>query len=243
MVFTLEYANQVLTEAQLITEFNDLIHGFLEERDKKFIESAKLQLSYSHYLTEKQKKYCRDILMKYSKNYKINKKIIIIEVNPNEILWAKEEISKFENSTKGQWRYEGVNAWRGLIGERLVYNWFKDEFEYIEKNKDLSEDDEFDEYDFMINGYKLDVKCATEWMHAAITPKVITCHNWPKDFYVGCKYDERCNPHRVLIMGWIRSEDLKKFPILKNKGTDYYEIPINELDDISLLIAILKNKI
>ncbi|MFC1728211.1 hypothetical protein ACFLZ7_01955 [Nanoarchaeota archaeon] len=233
------YFRKKIYSAELIDELKHILSkNNLAERDVKFIESITSQIKKVNYISPKQEKYVKDILMKYSKKYKSNNLIIELLSSKDDIAWAKQEIKKFENTPGGQWRYEGVSAWRGLVGELMVFNWFKEKYPQIIKNANLSEGIDIDPFDFSLFNFKVDIKCATEWMHAAITPKVNVCHKAPKDYYIGCKFDEREKPNKVIIMGWLPHEEIIKHPILKDKGAEYYEVPINNLYDLRILLDI-----
>ena len=239
----IKYNGFEINSEDLIEDFKHILKTEdVADRDARFIESIISKLENESTLSEKQIKYCRDIIMKYSKKYVSSKTTVSLDVKKEDIEWAKNEISEFEKTEKGKWRYAGVEAWRGILGERLVFLWLSRQFPGTEKNDDISKCEDYDSYDFIINSFKIDVKCATEWMHASITPKVNTCKLWKKDIYIGCKYDERSQPEKVVIMGWVYGKELDKFPVLKDKGTEYYEIPITELKDIKKLLEILKSE-
>ena len=60
-------------------------------------------------------------------------------------------------------------------------------------------------------------------------PKIHDIKSKPKDVYIGTRYDEISRPNQVQIIGFLRYADVLKFPIKKNKGAPYYEIPLTQL--------------
>jgi len=159
--------------------------------------------------------------------------MISIKVNNSDIDFAKKQIKEFEKTKKGKWRYKNVEAWRGVVCEMLTGKWFEENYNIEKKVKGLDTSGIVDDCDLIINKKKIEIKSATKNYFKFIMPKVNNVINNPKDFYVGVKYNETINPNEVLIIGYIRHNEVLKYPIKKNKGAAYYEVPLNKLTKIN----------
>ena len=116
------------------------------------------------------------------------------------------------------------NSYRSLVWKK--YN--------VEKKvKGLDTSGVIDDCDLIINSKKIEIKSATKNYFKFIMPKVVNVKNKPKDFYIGVKYNETVFPNEVLIMGYISHNEILKYPIKKNKGASYYEVPLNKLNKIN----------
>ena len=72
--------------------------------------------------------------------------MITLSVSDNDIQFAKEQIRRFTATPQGKWRYEGVEAWRGIVCEMLTSDWleqnFKVQLEVAKKNKSAASGDD-----------------------------------------------------------------------------------------------------
>jgi len=143
---------------------------------------------------------------------------------------AKAQIEAFKQTPFGKYRYNGVDAWKGIVAEFAFSdlaesnpNW---NVEY--KSKGLDTSGITDDKDLLINGKKTEVKTATKMYYKYIMPKIHD-EDKPKDIYVGCKYNDTVTPNEIIICGWMKREDVIKYPIKQNKGAPYYEVPISDL--------------
>ncbi len=57
---------------------------------------------------------------------------------------------------------------------------------------------------------------------------------WTINSFMDClvKYNEISSPNEAHIIGFIKGSEIKKYPIKKNKGVPYYEVPIDDLKPI-----------
>lgn len=161
--------------------------------------------------------------------------MIILPVKSEFIAKAKEQIKAFEQIEAGSWRYTNVEAWRGIVCEFVVQEWLKDNFIIEVEAKGLDTSGIVDECDVVINGIKIEIKSATKNYFRSLMPKVHDIDTTPKDIYIGAKYNETVEPNEVQIIGFIKLEDIKKYPKRQNKGAPYYDIPLTDLTDINEL--------
>jgi len=159
--------------------------------------------------------------------------MITIKVKESDIDFAKKQIAAFEKSKGGQWRYKDVEAWRGVVCEMLVSEWLEANFDVKQNAKGLDTSGLEDECDLIIGNKKVEVKSATKNYFKYLMPKIHDVHNKPKDIYIGAKYNETIEPNEIQILGYIKREDMLKYPKSRNKGAPYYEIPIADLMEIT----------
>lgn len=81
----------------------------------------------------------------------------------------------------------------------------------------------------IINGKKVEIKSATKNYFKYLMPKIHDVVAQKKDIYIGVKYNETVEPNEILILGYIKSTEILKFPVKQNKGAPYYEVPLNQL--------------
>ena len=155
--------------------------------------------------------------------------IISIKVSQEDIEFAKEQINAFEKSKAGKWRYSNVEAWRGIVCEMLTSDWLCSHYQVSKKAKGIDTSGIVDECDLIINTKKIEIKSATKLHFKYIMPKIHDIDSKPKDVYIGARYNETVEPNEVQIIGFIKLSEVKKFPIKRNKGAAYYEIPFSEL--------------
>ena len=167
--------------------------------------------------------------------------MINISVSSEIIQFAKNQITEFEKISAGKWRYQNVEAWRGIVCEILTSNWLKDYFNVSKEAKGLDNSGIYDSYDLIIDNKKIEIKSATKNYFRFIMPKVYDILHKPKDIYIGVKYNETVNPNKVIIIGFIEREKILNYQIEKNKGASYYKIPLLDLKKISLLNDWLKD--
>jgi hypothetical protein len=155
--------------------------------------------------------------------------MINIKVTQKDIDFAKNQIAEFVKIEQGKWRYSNVETWRGVVCEMLTSKWLEQNYKVDKPAKGLDTSGVYDDCDMVINSKKVEIKAATKNYFKYIMPKVWNAEHYPKDVYVGVKYNETVEPNQVLIVGFIKQKDIKKYPIKKNKGGAYYEIPLNDL--------------
>ena len=164
--------------------------------------------------------------------------MIKINVTDQDIIYAKEQIIEFEKTRSGKYRYQNVKSYRGIICEMLTSNYLNKYFNVSVKATGLvykgNELDDIDDFDMVINGKKVEIKAATKNHFNYIMPKVYCVNNKPKDIYIGCKYNETVQPNEVQIIGFMYKKDIIKYPIKKNKGASYYEIPLKDLRPLNI---------
>ena len=158
--------------------------------------------------------------------------MISLEVTERDKDFAKKQIEDFEKIKQGKWRYNNVEAWRGIVCEMITSKWLEQHFKVEKSAKGLDDSGVFDDCDMIINSKKVEIKSATKNYFKYIMPKVMNVISKPKDVYIGVKYNETLEPNKVEILGYINHSDILKHPIKKNKGAAYYEIPLKTLKKI-----------
>jgi hypothetical protein len=164
--------------------------------------------------------------------YKEKNNMYVLDVSSTDIDFAKKQIEEFKKISAGKWRYSGVEAWRGIVCEMLTSKWLESNFNVNEIAKGLDSTGIVDDYDLLINNKKVEIKSATKNYFKSIMPKIYDITSKPKDFYIGVKYNETTNPNTIKIIGYITREDILKYPIEKNKGASYYNVPLTALKKI-----------
>tara|TARA_R110000824_G_scaffold395070_6_gene595398 strand:- start:5203 stop:5865 length:663 start_codon:yes stop_codon:yes gene_type:complete len=162
--------------------------------------------------------------------------MITIQVKESDKIFAKKQIAEFEKTVSGNHRYKEVESWRGIVCEMLTSDWLESSFNVSVKATGLvfMGKDVTDDYDMIINNKKVEIKSATKNHFKYIMPKVYCVNNKPKDVYIGSKYNETTEPNQVLIIGWIYRKEIFKYPVEKNKGGEYYKIPLQDLTEINI---------
>ncbi len=159
--------------------------------------------------------------------------MIELTVTDEEIAFAKNQIAEFTRSEAGNWRYDNVEAWRGVVCEMIVSKWLEENFDVQVKAKGIDTSGNEDDYDLKINEKKVEIKSATKNYFRYLMPKIHDLHNKPKDIYIGAKYNETVEPNKVYILGYILRDDILKYPVRQNKGAPYYEVPLTALKEIN----------
>lgn len=168
--------------------------------------------------------------------------MITMQVTQDLVELAKQQVAAFEKETFGQYRYSGVEAWKGIVCELLVQKWLESEgYNFEQKAKGLDTSGLVDKCDIVINGVKIEVKSATKYFYKSIMPKVYDfADNVQKDILIGAKYNETTRPESIDILGFITVQDAIKFPKKQNKGAPYYDIPLGRLTPMSKLRSYLR---
>ncbi|MFR3557137.1 MAG: hypothetical protein ACLTUN_01290 [Paraclostridium sordellii] len=157
-------------------------------------------------------------------------------VNPDYIKLAKQQIEEFRKTSKGKFKYSGVNSWRGIVAEFIVSDWLNTITNVDIHSKGVDTSGKYDDYDILVNNLKVEVKCATEYYHKFITPKVKLVTDKPKDIYIGCKYHSRSKSYdEVEIIGFTEVKFIKNCNISQMHGAAYYEVPLSDLIPIEKL--------
>eukprot|EP01156_Anaeramoeba_ignava_P018624 Anaeramoba_ignava/a92356_36.p1 GENE.a92356_36~~a92356_36.p1 ORF type:complete len:164 (-),score=10.90 a92356_36:140-631(-) len=161
--------------------------------------------------------------------------MIVIKVEQSDIDFAKNQIEEFKKIKAGQWRYSGVEAWRGIVCEMITSNWLKEKFNVEEEATGLLPTGIEDAYDLIISGKKIEIKSATKNYFRSIMPKIHDVNNHPKDIYIGVKYNETVNPNEIKILGFMSRDKILQYPREQNKGAPYYNVPLTDLTPIEQL--------
>lgn len=156
--------------------------------------------------------------------------MIQIPVHYTDIEKAKDQIDTYEKSSYGEWRYSGVEAWKGIVCEILCGDWLRSKYGSDMDPDGLVLRDYYDPCDMIINGKKVEIKSATKNAYRYVMPKVKCVIDRPKDIFVACKYNETTDPDTVEIWGWMSGDDVLGYPIKQNKGAKYFEVPLNKFN-------------
>lgn len=122
-----------------------------------------------------------------------------------------------------------VKMYEGKIGEKVFREWLINEgIPYIE---DSTGPDTADEYDFLINNKKIDVKTRTKSFHTRTLEMVSQFNLRPKDYYVGVYLDLK--NQEAEIYGFISSDQLQNLNPIENQGyKNNYVVYDNQLESI-----------
>jgi hypothetical protein len=162
--------------------------------------------------------------------------VITLSVSDNDIQFAKEQIKRFTAIPQGQWRYDGVEAWRGIVCEMLTSDWLEQNFKVQERAKGLDTTGIPDDYDLIISNKKVEIKSATKNYFKYVMPKIHDVINKPKDVYVAAKYNETSHPHKVIVVGYMRHKDIFNYPIEQDKGAPYYKVPLKDFSPFRISV-------
>lgn len=123
-----------------------------------------------------------------------------------------------------------LKMYEGKIGEKAFRSWLDCEgIPYIEDN---TPHDQADYYDFLINGFKIDVKTRTESYHTRTLELVNQFEERPKDIYVSTYYNR--DTDNVELIGVISSAKLLSLNQIENHGyLDNYVAYDNQLGSMA----------
>ncbi|WP_050540525.1 hypothetical protein KQH69_07210 [Streptococcus sanguinis] len=122
--------------------------------------------------------------------------------------------------------------YEGKLGEQAFAVWLKNEG--IEFTEDRTSHDEADKFDFIVKGYKIDVKTRTEDYQTRTLEMVEQFYKRPKDIYVGARLYRDKN--EVELYGIISANKLKKLGQIEKFGykEDFFAYD-SQLSPIQLL--------
>lgn len=216
--------------SDLVKYSNDI--SFINEMITSISRSREIQLSRGKL------KYLKDIIFKYDPT--IMEMFTSIDVARDDINWAQGQIRRFEAT--GVYRYRGVDAYKGVAGERVISRYLMNIFPSIVLNTPIGEGNAIDEFDFRLNELTCDIKCSTQLHYASITPKVAVENGTPKDYYIGARFDDRDPEHnRVYIIGYLTHREIARYRILQKYGAPYYEVSLLDMHNFDNLLNILRD--
>ncbi|MHB1702809.1 MAG: hypothetical protein ACYCS0_01130 [bacterium] len=170
------------------------------------------------------------------KNFMIKNNIWISIKIPN---LAEENIVKFKKRSKkySEYRYDVDNGWKGVLAQDLITEYFKSQI--YKKKIDLeleeytSEKEGVDDFDILLNKFKIDIKCATQPNYVEMTPKVNVEESKPKDFYIASKiFDD----DELVIIGYFEHIDIGNYPFKFLYGTPYWGVKLYNAKPINMLL-------
>lgn len=206
-------------------------------KDISFIKEMLSSIPTRTQLSRGKIKYLKDILFKYDPI--IMEMFTNVDVTLDDINWAKEQIRRFEAT--GVYRYRGVDAYKGVAGERVISRYMINSFPGIVLNTPIGEGHATDEFDFRLGELTCDIKCSTQLHYASITPKVAVENETPKDYYIGARFDDRDPEHnRVYIIGYLTHREIARYPVLQKFGTPYYEVSLLDMHNLNNLLNIFR---
>lgn len=159
--------------------------------------------------------------------------------------WMKEEAKNYaeeshDYTSRGHDFHDGgadeasKYMYLGKLGEKAFKKLLLDNgITFIE---DYTGPDQADEYDFLVKGYKIDVKTRTKSYHTRTLEMVTQFRERPKDVYVGTYYN--AGKDQMEFYGYIRAEELEQLHSPENHGYgwNYFAYdremhPVNKLLD------------
>ena len=155
--------------------------------------------------------------------------MLILKVTEQDKEFAKRQIEAFKKIDAGSWRYTDVEAWRGIVCELLTSKWFEQHYSVAQSAKGLDNSGIVDDCDMIINAKKVEIKSATKNYFKYIMPKIHDVRDRPKDIYIGVKYNETVEPNEIQVLGSMKRSEILKYPIKRNKGAPYFEVPLFKL--------------
>ncbi|MFL2139001.1 hypothetical protein [Desemzia sp. FAM 23991] len=119
---------------------------------------------------------------------------------------SKEFTSRRHDHHEGGSENAALKMYEGKIGEKAFRFWL--DYNNIPYQEDETSHDSADFYDFLIKGYKIDVKTRTKSFHTRILERVEQFEKKPKDIYVSAHY--YTDIEEVKLIGVISANRLKK---------------------------------
>lgn len=149
----------------------------------------------------------------------------------------KYSLDSHDYTSRGHDFHEGgadrasEKMYEGKLGEEAFKEWLIQEG--IPFTSDSTGYDTADEYDFLISGYKVDVKTRTEDFHRLTLEIVEQFNNRPKDIYVGARLHR--SEEIVEFYGVISAKKLKGLGQITNNGyKENYYAKDNQLGTMEL---------
>lgn len=208
--------------------------------DENFLIEIIPAIEQRRQLTARQLKYYKDILFKYDPSIIELDRFLRIDVRQDDIEWAQEQIRRFEAT--GVYRYRGVEAYKGVAGERVISRYLTTLFPNIRLNRPIGEGEAVDEFDFRLGDITCDIKCSTQLHYASVTPKAPVENANPKDYYIGARFDDRDPLNMcVFVIGFLAHSEILRYPIKRKYGAPYYEISLLDMHNIGDLIIYFRN--
>lgn len=225
--------NEVLNTLRQIRD-----SGLVEyANDISFINEMIASTSSDNQLSRGKLKYLRDIIFKYDPT--IMDMFTSVDVTQDDINWAQEQIRRFEAT--GVYRYRGVDAYKGVAGERVISRYMRNTFPGIVLNTPIGEGNAIDEFDFRLGDLTCDIKCSTQLHYASVTPKVAVENETPKNYYIGARFDDRNPEHNcVYIIGYLTHGEIARYRILQKYGAPYYEVSLLDMHNFNTLLNIFR---
>lgn len=135
--------------------------------------------------------------------------------------WMREEAKDYaekshDYTSRGHDFHDGGSKYMylGKLGEKAFKKLLLENgIPFIE---DHTGPDQADEYDFLVKGYKIDVKTRTQSFHTRTLEMVEQFNERPKDVYVGTYYN--AVKDQMEFYGYIRADELKRLYPPENHG-------------------------
>ena len=208
--------------------------------DEHFLIEIIPSIEQRRQLSARQLKYYKDILFKYDPSIIELDRFLRIDVEHDDIEWAQDQIRRFEAT--GVYRYRGVDAYKGVAGERVISRYLMNLFPGIQLNRPIGEGEAVDEFDFRLGNITCDIKCSTQLHYASVTPKAPVENAVPKDYYIGARFDDRDPQNNcVYVIGFLAHSEILRYPIRKKYGAPYYEISLLDMHNFGDLIIYFRN--
>ena len=154
---------------------------------------------------------------------------------------SEEDINKLKERAKryGDYRYDVDNGWIGGLAQDLFSAYLREQgLDFHEYENDMEEG--IDEYDILINGIKIDVKCATQDNYMEITPKVKVEEAKKKDYYVAMKYFSDIK--KFVIIGYFYHDEFGSYPFKALYGAPFWGVKLYNAKPISELLEKISNE-
>lgn len=208
--------------------------------DNNFLIEVLPSIQHNRQLSMRQLKYYKDILFKYENSIIELDRFLKLDVLPEDIAWAQDQIRRFEAT--GVYRYRGVDAYKGVAGEKVIARYISTLFPNVELNRPIGEGQAVDEFDFKIGNITCDIKCSTQLHYASVTPKAAVENATPKDYYIGARFDDRDPQNNyVYVIGFLAHSEIVRYPIRQKYGIPYYEVSLLDMHNLDDLIIYLRN--
>lgn len=152
---------------------------------------------------------------------------------------SKAHTSRKHDFHKGGAEEASKKMYIGKIGEKVFAHWL--DMNAIPYLEDRSFYYEPDEYDFLINSLKIDVKTRSESYHTRTLEMVKQFNKRPKDVYVSVYYNKV--EETAELLGWIDARRLRDLHPIENNGyKDNYVAYDNDLAAMNELEDYLKKR-
>lgn len=189
----------------------------------------------------------KELVFLYNNKLKDNmiKKNIWISIKISNL--SEEDIMKFKETAKkyNEYRYNVDNGWKGVFAQYKITDYFKSQIDERKIDLKLEEyvserEGVIDDFDILLNKFKIDIKCATQPNYLEMTPKVDVEEKKPKEFYIASKIFSN---DELVIIGYFEHIDIGNYPFKFLYGAAYWGVKLYNAKPINMLFKTITGKL